>query len=111
MLEPWAFIIVALAAFRITRFFVLDSLIGANVDSNSKFAMKLDAWAFDAHGEERGWLRGKVADLLTCTYCLGFWVTVATYAAWLADFRYARTVIYVFAVAGVQAFLNHLDRR
>jgi len=108
--EPWQFVVIALAAFRLTRFFTLDSLIGANLDSGSKFSIALDAWAFDPEGTERGWLRGKIGDLLVCTYCIGFWISLGCWWLWDRDFQHVREGLLVFAIAGVQALLSKYDR-
>lgn len=107
----FAFIVVALAVFRLTRFFVFDSLVGAHPDSKSKFSRSLDRWAFtqDAKGDDRSWLRGKVGTLLTCPWCFGFWITVAVAAAWFWGPDPVRWAIVVFALAAVAGLLNNLD--
>jgi hypothetical protein len=110
MIEPWSFVIVALAAFRLTRFFTLDSLVGANLDSNSAFSRVLDEWAYDEEGNERGFIRGKVGDLLSCPYCLGFWISLACWWLWTQDFEFVREGLTVFAVAGAQSMCSKWDR-
>lgn len=76
MITPFEFLIVSLVVFRVTRFFVHDSLIGSSLDSGSSFSRSLDTWAYDSKGKDKSWLRGKIHDLITCPYCLGFWFSL-----------------------------------
>lgn len=94
-------IVVAFAAFRITRFIVLDSLAGANMSSGSAFSVWLDEWAFDPEGVARGRGRGFITDLLTCTWCCGWWVALACSAVWW--WTPAWWLLVPWAVAGVAA--------
>lgn len=109
-LDPWAFLIVALAAFRVTRFVVFDSLVGAHPESGSRFSRWLDGWAWDAEGEDRSWLRGKVGTLLACPWCSGFWITAGVYAAWL-QWPQVRWLWLLWAAAGVAGVLSTWERR
>jgi hypothetical protein len=104
--------VIVLASYRITRFFVKDSLIGFGPDSGSKVSVRLDQWAYDNDGADRTFVRGKVGDLLTCVWCLGFWVSAVVYTAaavalgeWGGQ-PLAFHGIAVFAVAGGQGFLS-----
>lgn len=111
MLEPWAFAVAALAAYRLTRFLVFDSLVGSHLDSGSAWSRRLDVLAYTSDGKDRSFLRGKLGDLLTCPYCVGFWVSLACWAgAWWGG-RPVQYVLIVFAVAGVQAMLSTIDRK
>ena len=113
VLDPWPFLIVALASFRITRFLVFDSLVGANIESGSRFAAALDVWAWD-DGADRpgfgGWVRDKIGTLLSCPWCVGFWVAVAA-VAWWAELPDARWVLVPWAVAGAASILSTWERR
>lgn len=111
MLDPWVFLVVSLAAFRITRFVVFDSLIGGNLDSQSKFSRWLDVFAYDSEGNNRTLIRGKIGDLLTCPYCVGAWVSLGVVAVWFYGSDPVRWGVTVWAVAGLQALLSKLDRR
>lgn len=108
--DPVALLVVALAAFRLTRFFVYDSLVGSNLESGSRWGETLDRWAYTRDGKDRGWLRGKVADLLTCPWCLGFWLSLGCVAVW-AEFPGWRWVLVPWAVAGAQGILSTWERR
>jgi len=104
-------ILLSFAAFRITRFFVKDSLIGFGSDSGSAMSVRVDNFAYYDNGDDRSWLRGKVGDLLTCVWCLGFWVSVGVYAGWTQTVpwnaeRPGQWILTVFAIAGAQGYLN-----
>ncbi len=106
------YVVVVLAAFRVTRFLVRDSLIGFAPDSGSKMSMRVDRFAYAEDGTDRTWLRGKVGDLLTCVWCLGFWVSAFVYVVaavalgvW-GEYPFAWHVVAIWAVAGAQGFLS-----
>jgi len=121
-------IVLALASYRITRFLVRDSLIGFGPDSGSAMSVRVDRFAYfsttDAgpDGTDRSWLRGKIGDLLTCMWCLGFWVSAAVYLVWIgtapvlepADWSRAweawnltaQDVVAIFAIAGAQGYVS-----
>lgn len=112
------FVVLCLAAFRITRFFLYDSLMGMGLvgkEFASPLAERVDRFAYDREGNNRSLLRGKLGDLLTCPWCLGFWISAACYFSWLGatvgwDGITATPLpvhgITVFAIAGVQGYIN-----
>jgi len=112
VLEPFEYLLLVLAAYRITRFFVSDSLIGFAADSGSGTSVAIDRFAYDSEGGDRSWVRGKIGDLLTCSWCLGFWISAACYLAWSAGTDELGTapgsvvVLSIFAVAGGQGFFS-----
>ena len=114
-LEPLEFIVICLAAFRLTRFFVKDSLLGFGPDSGSRLSVRVDRFAYYEDGTGRSWWREYVGDLLTCTWCLGFWISAGLYFAWMGatvgasgigDIGWPIHLAVVFAIAGVQGYLN-----
>lgn len=125
MLGPWPFVVAALAAARLTQFFVFDTLMGAHPDSGSRFSVAVDRFAYWGQipapegyidGDDRSFWRGKIGDLLTCPFCLGFWISAACYLAvvvyegtWGASPLWVH-VLSIFAVAGLQALANGLTR-
>lgn len=114
LLTPYAFILVALVAYRVTRFLVFDSLIGANLESGSSFSKWLDLFAYEPTGGDRSFIRGKIGDLLVCPFCTGFWVSLAVTCGWLwvAPWHLGRIGwLTVFAVAGVQSMAAAIDHR
>lgn len=104
--------LLVLASYRITRFFVKDSLIGFGPDSGSDVSVRLDRWAYNDDGTDRSFWRGKAGDLLTCVWCLGFWVSTIVYvsaALALGEWDSQPLVwhgLMCFAVAGGQGFLS-----
>lgn len=122
MIEQLALILfLGLAAYRVTRFFTRDSLIGMQDpgdpeakpeprEPTSQMAVRLDVWAFNDDASDKSWLRTKVYDLLTCDWCLGFhfsWVVYALFTwsmPWTAADPQA-WVLSAFAIAGVQGFI------
>jgi hypothetical protein len=113
-MEPLTFVILVFAAYRITRFFILDTLIGADLDSGSRWSQRLDRFAYTDQGEDRSWWRGRVGDLLSCYYCLGFWVAFSTYCLWYRlwwwDINWTQG-IEVWAVAGGAVALMRFAER
>ncbi|HUW00787.1 MAG TPA: DUF1360 domain-containing protein [Acidimicrobiales bacterium] len=112
------FVVLALAAYRITRFLLFDSLLGMGLvgkEFASPLAAKVDRFGYDEEGNDRSWIRGKLSDLLTCPWCLGFWISAAAYFSWLGategwDFIVDTPLpvhgLVVFAIAAVQGYLN-----
>ena len=118
------YVILILAAYRITRFMVNDSLFGFGPASESRFSVKVDRFAYFSgtdeevingerlDGEGRSWPREKIGDLLTCTWCLGFWISAAVYLAFVFStnsWDLAEPMVHgisIFAVAGGQGYLN-----
>lgn len=110
-------VILTFAAYRITRFFLFDSLMGMSMgaggdDPASDFAIKVDSWAYNPDtGLDRSFLRGKIGDLLTCPWCLGFhigWILLALWTwtlPWMVPSPQA-WVITAFAIAGGQGFIQ-----
>jgi len=103
------FLLVSLASYRITRFIVFDSLIGADLGSGSRFSIWLTQFAYNSDGTDRSWARGKIGDLLNCPWCTGFWVSVAVTAWWVFLPAGALWFLVPWAVAGTQGLLTQLD--
>lgn len=123
-------LLLGIASYRLTRFFVLDTLIGMGTEEtldpdtqrlvlvpNSKWGEVVFRFAYvsdeaDEHyGEDRSFIRGKIGDLLGCIFCLGFWISTAAFALWTWSLPWTvenpqQWILSAFAVAGVQTFLN-----
>lgn len=82
MISLTVLIVLSLATYRITRFFLFDTLMGSRPESGTKWSAKLDAFGYNEDGSNRSFLRGKIADLLTCPFCFSFWVASALLALW-----------------------------
>lgn len=114
LFEPWAFVLVVLASWRLTRFVVYDSLIGGHLESGTKWSRRLDSWAFTAEGKDKNWVIAKLATLLSCTWCAGAWCSLLMVCLavwhWPWELGYALWLI-VWAVAGGQAMLSAFSRK
>lgn len=113
ILSPLLLAVAILVAWRITWFLVFDSLMGFNLESTSAMSRRLDTFAYKADNNDRSFWRGKLGDLLTCPFCLGFWVSgVTAYViaqTWPWDAGWNGCLTWV-AVAGGQAALVSLAR-
>lgn len=92
MLTPLDLLIVALASYRLTRLITTDYV-----------ARRPRNWV-ELHAP--GW----VGYLATCTWCAGWWVSLATWGAYYADVTAVSWVIVAFAVAGAAGLLNSWER-
>jgi hypothetical protein len=103
-------VVVVLAAYRLTRFVVKDSLLGRlpskTEPRGSGFRRALDEFAYDDRGEDRSLLRGKLGDLLTCTWCVGFWLSLVALWGWTEGGLVVQWVVVLWAVAGAQGYLS-----
>jgi len=113
-LDAPSLLLLALACYRVTRFLVHDSLMGASPDSGSWWSTVIDGFGYQEGGENRSWIRGKIADLLTCHYCLSFWICLAGYVALAGVPKDGYAVadgVTVFALAGLVSLVyEFLDR-
>ena len=94
-------IILGLASFRVTRFLVVDDLLEPG---RSKFHSMLE--------RRSGLLWAKLYDLVSCTWCVGVYVSFAIYAIYLwnlfTDWTRLDWLIAI-AVAGVQGMLSAFE--
>lgn len=81
--NPWVGVVLALAAFRLTRLAGWDDLPAV---------LRLRGWVVGENTRRRGvqlydagvWYRRPLlAQLLHCAFCAGFWVSSALYVVWL----------------------------
>jgi hypothetical protein len=110
----FVFTLLALAVYRVVRFLCDDSLMGMNPRSGSELGLWFDRWGRTPDGDDRKWLRGRITDLVGCTYCLGWWVSLAAACLWLRAWPWQLGYdgwLYTIALAGAQALLNTLDHR
>lgn len=92
--------VAGIAAYRITRLLVIDTLFEEPRDA-------LQRWL----GRGDGFFRQKLLELTLCPYCVGVWVSAAV---WLVIAHYEgwdllhwpEQVVLVAAIAGVQATLQ-----
>lgn len=94
-------IVLGLAAYRVTRFLVIDSLLEPG---RTKF--------HDAVGSRNGRIWAKFHELISCTWCIGVYVSIGVYALFVGDLfiDWTRTdFLSAIAVAGVQGMLHAVE--
>lgn len=92
--SPWIAFVLGLAAFRLTRLIGWDDL---------PIVVRARRWATGEHTTSSGsinasmrlsteemvhstaYRRPLLADMLACPWCLGWWVSLALYAAWVFE--------------------------
>lgn len=111
-MDPWPFAVAVLAAYRLTRFLVHDTLL-------------LDArrWLFRRYPPDEQWAAAfghqrahKLGQLVDCHYCTGFWMSGLVLAGAIAagaveTHRPLVVVALWWALAGAQALANTIDAR
>ena len=98
-----ALVLLALAAFRVTRFIIFDSLID---EPRDKFHIWLVTKKEGDFRKPRTsiWM-SKIHDLFSCTWCVGVWVSVLLYWVYAREFDF----INIAAVAGLQGLIHLLE--
>lgn len=94
--------VLVLVSYRVTRFLVLDSMVGFNVDSGSWLSEWLDAAAWGSS------IWSRLVDFLSCPLCVGFHVSWVVTSIWARMWPWYLGVdgwMIVFAVAGGSALL------
>jgi hypothetical protein len=94
-------LILGLAAYRITRLLVIDELLEPG---RSKFHAMLE--------RRNGLLWAKLYDLVSCTWCVGVYVSLLIYAVYLWNLFIDWTRVdwlSAIAVAGVQGMLHAIE--
>ena len=87
---PFDALLMALAAFRITRLVVYD---------------KISLWFRDLFKDAQGGIMLTVKDLLSCPWCIGFWSALVIVVAYYI-FPWAWSVIFFLAIAGLGSFFQ-----
>jgi hypothetical protein len=124
-IEPFVFVVLALASYRLT-------LVLAGIDTlMADFTKRVVASAYLVDGcndptmdrchemmprykGTLGFLHRKLVDLVSCPYCLGFWVGLVmlcvVISQWPWDLGWDGWMT-ALGIAGVQAFLTSIDGR
>lgn len=110
---PWEFVLLALAAYRVFRLVAKDSITepiraAASYPDDEAVTLGYDDEGLVVIGmeEESKPLRVYVATLLRCPWCMGFYVSVAAWGAWLADSRVALFVAAPLAISGAVGLVS-----
>ena len=96
----------ALAAYRITRLIVIDSILD---EARDWFFRKLDFKKLKGSNNayvSRHFLLQKLSYLLQCTWCTGVWVSFGVYLLWDHGIQ---VPIYIAAIAGAQGMIHALE--
>lgn len=96
-------VVLALAAYRITRFLIIDSL-------TQGLRTKFHVWLTSRNKLQS--VFEKLFELTSCTWCFGWWVSLALYSLflWSAPWSFGRMDwISVFAIAGIQGMIHALE--
>lgn len=108
-------LVLAAAAYRLTRVIVLDDLLGEWPDpevpgDRGTFVRKfIDQVLFNDQGAARHPLTDYVGKGYSCTFCVGWWVSLLVVCGWWSVWPVELGVVgwvVVFAVAGVQGYLS-----
>ena len=103
MNEFFVVLILGLVAFRITRFLLIDSFF-----EGSRYQLHRTLSRINEDGHVPTW-RTKLLDLSSCTWCLGFWISLLTYGVfvWENPLDWTRQdVILAVAVSAVQGLIH-----
>lgn len=103
----WAFLLLALAAFRVYRLIAEDTIL----DWPRRRLLRLgNEWMQEGdHVPDE--FREKWSLFITCPWCLGFWLSVAAWLAWLWQPRWTLILATPFAISAVVALVaKNLDK-
>lgn len=94
--EWWAALVMALAVFRVYRLIAEDDIFDRPRD-----------WALDKLKEER---LEKLDALITCPWCLGWWLSLFTWLAWLVTPGWTTGLCFPWALSAAVALIAKLDQ-
>ena len=104
MIDLTAFVLLAFAAYRVTRLIVIDAVFDEVRDWGFKkldFKKQKDG----TYVSRNGIVSQKLSYLLQCTWCTGVWVSTAMYWVWRGEFD----LLPILAIAGAQGMLHALE--
>lgn len=107
MIDLVVLLVLGAAAFRLTRFLVIDTVFEGY---RAKFHVFLHNQAAKDGKVSLFW--GKLLELTTCTWCLGFWTSLALYSVYVLQYPWdlgRLGWISVLAVAGIQGLLHAFE--
>lgn len=81
--EPWPFVLLALACFRVTRLIGWDSISEPLRRRLTGYTDQGAPTISDAQRSKHGKARVYVSTLLRCPWCIGTYVCLAAYGLWL----------------------------
>lgn len=91
--------VLALASYRVTRFIVFDSLFDGLRHKVQNWLLVKEALPYV-----------KTLDLISCTWCVGVWVSAALYWLYSQDFQLSvEAGINIAGIAGAQGLLHAFE--
>jgi hypothetical protein len=104
--SPFAFLVLALAAFRLTRLVGWDEFPPAVRARQALTGETVHHNVTDSQGPIYRWRRPTLAKFLACPYCVGFWIGLAVYLLWVflpTQTFYAALPLALSAAVGITA--------
>jgi len=99
--SPYALILLALAAFRVWRLLALDTI----TDQLRRRVTRLGDWS--GGGSTPSLYRERLGAFLQCPWCLGFWVVVVWWAAWVAYPHWVLVAAVPFGLSALVGLAGH----
>ena len=108
-------LLLGLAAYRLTRLVVVDTILGDwgdDEDYGTGLRGLVDRVLLRRTDHGRGLLEPRnrlcawASELLACTWCAGVWVSAAVVVAWYHGGAVVEWVVAISAVAAIQGYLN-----
>lgn len=99
--SAWQLALLALGVYRLWRIPGLDD---APILNDAR------AWvvgAYQVTPDSWGYRRPRLAQMIACSWCLGFWLSVLATACWFVDARWTLLALTPFAVATAVGALGH----
>jgi len=104
--SPWVGIVLALAAFRLTRFVGWDSmpiLLKARVKLTGENRSRRGE---DVFGNEVWYQHPGIARLIFCAWCVGFWICCAVYISWIEEPRWTLYAAIPLALSSIVGLVS-----
>jgi hypothetical protein len=103
---PFDALLIALAAFRITRLVVYDKITRwfRELFADTRVVSTPEGSMVEVHKHGRG-IRHTISDLLDCPWCIGFWSSLVLVFCYFV-FDWAWSVIFFLAIAGVGSLVQ-----
>jgi hypothetical protein len=112
-LSVYEFILLALAVFRLTHLLVFDEITEFLRKPFQKLIEERDE-----NGETFQYITGRgkgiqkfIGDVLSCYWCTGIWAAIFLYVGFIYFPLVFVVVVYIFALAGVAAFIETAIKR
>lgn len=108
--SPWIGLILALGTFRLVRLLAWDTfppavrarawVLGEEVTSTGSLNARQGLTGEPMEVTVR-YRRQFLADLFHCAYCLGFWLSILVYLAWVFEDKWTLYIAVPFALSGI----------